>query len=380
MAIEGKYGIVQLKHIGKGEFLKKEFKYISPQKFQELGCTEIFESDLLISRMAEPICRSCILPKLDFPTVTAVDVTIVRPDESIADKKYLNYYLNSPNIQQQVHKYIAGTTRARISRKNLEKIRIPLPPLPVQKKIVAILNRADRTRRLHQEVEGHIDEFLKSVFIEMFGDPVTNPKGWDEPHLEKLLHKRKGALQSGPFGTHLHNSDFITAGEILAVGVDNVFEGRFEIGRDRRISKEKYSELEKFALQPDDVLITIMGTIGRSCVFPEWVGEAICTKHVYRIQVDKSQILPGFLTSSFRYSQKVRHQLGASVTGQIVDGITSTDLRKLNIPLPPLPLQKKFAEIVENVEQLRQQQQQSSQETDDLFNALMQKAFQGELT
>jgi type I restriction enzyme, S subunit len=76
----------------------------------------------------------------------------------------------------------------------------------------------------------------------------------------------------------LHNSDFVDEGKVFVVGIDNVHDSGFKIGKDRRITLEKYRELKKYKLEPRDVLITIMGTVGRTCVFPEWVGEAICTK------------------------------------------------------------------------------------------------------
>jgi type I restriction enzyme S subunit len=165
MDINGEYGVIQLKHIGVGEFLRKDFKFITKDKFRELKCTEVLPGDVLISRMADPIARACISPNLGFPCVTAVDVTILRVDDDVVNSSYIKHLCNSRIIKQQVDRVNRGTTRARITRTELGKLYIPLPPLPEQQRIAAFLDKADRLRRLRRYALELGDSYLQSVFL-----------------------------------------------------------------------------------------------------------------------------------------------------------------------------------------------------------------------
>src|SRR5206468_6784930 len=91
----GPFGVIQLKHVGVGEFLRKDFHFISEETFYELQCTEVLAGDILISRMADPIARACIVPPLPFRSVTAVDISILRVDRRIADVDYITHLCNS---------------------------------------------------------------------------------------------------------------------------------------------------------------------------------------------------------------------------------------------------------------------------------------------
>ena len=232
-------------------------------------------------------------------------------------------------------------------------------------------------RLLRIEANAKADRILHALFINMFGNPPTS---WTVGRLADLLRQKKGALQSGPFGSHLHNHDFVRSGTVLAVGIDNVLDGEFVPGRDRRITREKHEELRKYTLEPGDVLITIMGTVGRTCVFPgEQYRPAICTKHVYRIQVDRS-IDPEYLSAVVRFSERVRAQLGASVTGQIVSGLTSEVLKRLLFVIPPISLQRAFAIRKGAIDAIRQRARRAQKRSEALSSALVQRAFSEQLT
>jgi type I restriction enzyme S subunit len=224
------------------------------------------------------------------------------------------------------------------------------------------------------------DRILPALFYKMFGDPATNPRLWDGVPLRRLLRNNKGALQSGPFGSNLHNSDFVNDGAVLVVGIDNVHDSGFQIGRNRRITWEKYQELRKYKLETNDVLITIMGTVGRACIFPEWIGEAICTKHVYRIQTNQNLLAPEYLCASIRFSPAIRAQLGSSITGQIVDAITSRNLKELIVDVPPIDLQRLFAQSKKVLDDEAVRRKDSKSKLDSLFDVLLHHAFCGELT
>jgi type I restriction enzyme S subunit len=117
--------------------------------------------------------------------------------------------------------------------------------------------------------------------------PDTNnlpplPRGWMWATVEQLASGLPGSIQSGPFGSQLLHSEFVDEG-VLAIGIDNVLDGRFSLGKQHRITAEKFEVLRKFEARPRDVLITVMATVGRVCVLPQNFERAIVTKHCYRI-------------------------------------------------------------------------------------------------
>jgi type I restriction enzyme S subunit len=294
------------------------------------------------------------------------------------DGKFLAYTLQYHT--SSIAMLAGSTTFQEVNKGALKRYRISLPSLSEQRRIVELLDQADALRKKHAEADAKANRVHTALFHKMFGDPAANPKGWAKAPLAKLLQQNNGALQSGPFGTHLHNSDFVEEGTVLAVGIDNVHDSGFQIGRHRRITYEKFQQLKKYKLDPGDILITIMGTIGRTCVFPEWAGEAICTKHVYRIQIDRGRLEPEYLCASIRFSSVVHAQLGASVTGQIVNGITSKDLKELVIDVPPLSLQQLFSQTKALLDCNAPKRAESKQQLIHLFSVLLRRAFSGALT
>jgi type I restriction enzyme S subunit len=136
--INGEIRLIQLADIGDGYFKDKSERRLTLKRAMELNCTFLRKGDILVARMPDPLGRSCIFP-LEGETkyVTAVDVCIIRVSDILADRKFLNYIINSPQSRTEISKLQSGSTRKRISRKNLNTVLFPLPPLPEQRAIVS---------------------------------------------------------------------------------------------------------------------------------------------------------------------------------------------------------------------------------------------------
>ncbi len=298
----------------------------------------------------------------------------IRANKALVEPDYLRFFFK--HQEAVLSSQGQGSTFAAISRGEVESIRLPLPPLPEQRQIVEVLDQADHLRRLCAEAEAKINRLCQVLFRTMFGNPG---RSWGFARLGDLLRKKKGALQSGPFGTHLHNSDFVRSGTVLAVGMDNVLDGEFVLGRNRRITDQKYRDLAKYTLERGDVLITIMGTVGRTCVFPGTTTPSICTKHVYRIQTDE-RIHPEYLSATLRFSTAARSQIGAGITGQTVAGIKSEHLRQLQLHLPPKEVQAEFAAKKGQIDKIRDRGLRVEDQLDALFSLLVSCAFSANST
>ncbi|MBO5567829.1 MAG: restriction endonuclease subunit S, partial [Clostridia bacterium] len=151
----GRVRLIQLADIGTGVFRDKSDRYITEEKAKELNCTMLHKGDILIARLGEPLCKACVFP-YDGLYITAVDVAILRICNSIVNPNYLVFLLNSPWFKEQVKKYESGTTRKRISRKNLEQIEMVFPPLPEQERIVA------RIEELFSQLDAGVETLKKT--------------------------------------------------------------------------------------------------------------------------------------------------------------------------------------------------------------------------
>jgi len=296
----------------------------------------------------------------------------------LLDIKFFRYFLMTDVFANQVRKFITGSAQLNFGPSHLKKMKMPLPPIETQREITKILEKAEGIRKSREQANQMANKFLQAEFLHIFSLERANRENWQFEFLQELALPVKGAIQSGPFGSDLHNSDFVNEG-ILAIGVDNVYANKFVIGRGRHITQKKYQELVKFTARPKDVLVTVMGTVGRSCVFPISVGPAIITKHIYRISLDQEKCIPEFLSSALNWDTEIRKQLGASITGAIVDGLTSKTIKSIKVRIPPIQLQIHFVELLSKYNVLQRNQLVSSHEIGHLFDSLMSKAFNGEL-
>jgi type I restriction enzyme, S subunit len=348
----------------------------APSRARKVICT----GDVLVSTVRPNLNAVAIVPPEFDEQIASTGFCVLRPQSALLDARYLFYWTLTPEFVAYLTARMRGANYPAVTDAVVKKATIPLPPISEQRRLVEILDQTNALRKKRAEADAKAERVLHALFIKIFGDPAANSRGWDWIPLRKLLRNNKGALQSGPFGSNLHNADFVDEGTVFVVGIDNVHDTGFQIGRNRRITWEKYQELKKFKLEHRDVLITIMGTVGRTCVFPEWIGEAICTKHVYRIQTNQNLLNPEYLCASIRFSPAVRAQLGSSITGQIVDAITSKDLKELLVDVPPIDLQRRFADHKKSLDDEAVRRKDSRMKLDYISDALLHRAFSGKLT
>ncbi len=180
--------LIQTGNVGNGFFKLKEDKphFISEDTMSRLGCTEIFEGDCLVSRLPDPVGRACLIPNVGCRMITAVDCTIIRFSDNYLSQFFV-YFSQSLKYLNSINNSTTGTTRKRISRKNLEKIPIPVPPLSEQQRIVSELDLLSSIIEKKKAQLKEYDQLAQSIFYDMFGDPVTNEKGWEKCFKERVF-------------------------------------------------------------------------------------------------------------------------------------------------------------------------------------------------
>ncbi|MDO8940928.1 MAG: restriction endonuclease subunit S [Methylicorpusculum sp.] len=370
----GEVRLIQLADIGTGEFIDKSNRFMTMEKAKLLRCTFLEPGDILIARMPDPIGRACIFPGSNMPCVTVVDVCIVRPLSSDVDSRWLMHTINSKKFNNNILNFVTGTTRQRISRGNLAKLEIPVPSLPEQKRIAAILDKADSLRRKNQQAIQLADQFLRAVFLDMFGDPVTNPKGWDESLLSQLCN---GKMNNGIFKK---NEEYGEGKPVAWVG--ELF-GTHEIIFSEKTNKVTPSakEIDKYGMNYGDILfcrssLKLKG-IGWSNVYLGKDNEALFECHVIRMPPKLDYINPVFLNFQLRLPG-IRRRVFAQAKTVTMTTIDQEGLGKVKVIVPDKELQDKFEKIYRKIKGFVNKFDQQ-READNLFNSLSQKAFTAEL-
>lgn len=287
--------------------------------------------------------------------------------KSDLDALYLWYFIKCNKRQLEAEG--TGSTFKQVSRSHVENWEIPLPPLPEQKRIAAILDKADQLRQKRQQAIDLADEFLRSVFLDMFGDPVTNPKGWEVKPLEKVAQSQLGKMLSKKAKLGVNPKRYLRNANVRWREID--------LGD---LLKMDFTEKEckKFSLKKGDLLVCEGGEVGRCAIWEEELEDCYFQKALHRVRVDIEQIYPEYMQEYFFWMAQ-KGGLTDSVSQVTFSHLTGERLKKLLVPVPPLNLQEKFICIHNNLQQRVKSLKKSESDLCDLFNSLSQKAFAGKL-
>ena len=289
-------------------------------------------------------------------------------DENVFNLDYLKFYLKTTHFKNQLRKLITGAAQLNFGPSHLKKITLPVPPLPDQLHIANLLSKTENLIAQRKESIRLLDEFLKSTFLEMFGDPVRNEKGWKTKPLNQIVDK----LGDGLHGTPVYDDN----GEYFFINGNNLEKGFIRTDeKTKRVSYEEYTKHTK-ELNENTILVSINGTLGRVAFYRGEkiiLGKSACYFNLIKGSID-SLFLFHFLQSEF-FLKYVTNK----ATGSTISNVSLKTMRELPIIIPPPILQTQFAQIVEKTEALKTQYQQSLQELENLYGSLSQKAFRGEL-
>ncbi len=218
-----------------------------------------------------------------------------------------------------------------------------LPPLREQRKIAEILDTIDESIHGTERLIAKLTAARLGILYGQLasGMSASRPPEWKVLQLSELLGKRNPAMRSGPFGSTLLAADLVDVGVPL-LGIDNVQPERFVAEYNRFVAPTKALELFRYRVFPKDLMITVMGTVGRSCIVPEDVGEALSSKHVWTLTLDSSRYLPELACLQINYSPWVLAHFGRDEQGGIMSAIRSETLRSLRLPTPPMAEQERI--------------------------------------
>lgn len=304
---------------------------------------------------------------------------VLRPNASCVETRYLFYIIWSPRFRFIGQKAMYGAAgQKRVPVEFLRKYKIPLPSLREQKRIAAILDKADAIRRKRQQAIQLADEFLRSVFLDMFGRDLSIAEVWPVSSIQTLLADVPNAIRTGPFGSQLKHSEFTTEG-VPVLGIDNIVTNSFRWATKRCLPEERLDEFKRYLVRANDVIVTIMGTTGRVAVAPDDLPTCMSTKHLCVMTLDRKKVDPYFLWATLVFDQRVRHQAKVSSGGAIMEGWNMGIIKSLSFPLPPLKKQLKFRRVLEQQQHTQRTATSAARDSSDLFDSVAQRAFRGDL-
>ncbi|MFD1122688.1 restriction endonuclease subunit S [Methylophilus flavus] len=342
------------------------------QPYSKAGSsTHWFDERYVLYSKLRPYLNKVLLPHQRGLGTT--ELVPLLPDPEKLDRKYLAFYLRSKQFVEWVSLRTAGAKMPRVSMQLFWEHEIPLPPLAEQKKIAAILDGAYSLRQKDQQLVVRYTALSQSLFLEMFGDPVTNPMGWPEARLADLT-----TFENGDRSSNYPSGNDIKDNGVLFLSTKNITESKLDLDIVQFISEEKFRSLSRGKAKKGDLLITLRGSLGNCCIFDCEYSSAFINAQMMIIRT-KNQISNLFLHSLIT-NRQFNSMLQVIGRGAAVQQLTATQLANLYVMTPPFDKQTLFAERIQLIEVQKQQVQRSLEKSESLFDSLLQNAFTGELT
>jgi type I restriction enzyme S subunit len=366
--------ILRLQNIGKGFFIDKDIKFVNEAKAEELKYHSFLSGDIALAKLGIPIGKTCIIPKHFKSGIITADIVRIRPDKNVVDYNFLEYFLNTDLSVNQLTGNISGATRPRVNLSDVRDIEIPLPPLPEQQRIVAILDEAFAAIA---KAKTNAEQNLKNAkeLFESYLQGVFENKGedWEEKTLKEVCAKITD-------GTH-QTPKYFDEG-IIFLSSRNVTSGKIDWENIKYIDEKQHLEMHKrVAPRVGDILLAKNGTTGvaamvdRDLLFDIYVSLA----HIRVLD----EITPDFMLY-FINSPIAKKQFNKRLKGSGVPNLHLEEIREVEISFPKSKKeQNKLVEKLNNfsteTKKLEAIYNQKINDLEELKKSVLQKAFSGEL-
>lgn len=359
--------VVRITNVQKGRIQDDDPKFIDIHRSDEFARFMLADGDILIS-LTGNVGRVGVIKESMLPAALNQRVGAIKIESENVESEYLFHVLNSDNFEQDAIKNSKGIAQLNLSSKWVEKYEIPLPPLAEQKRIAGILDAADALRAKRREALAQLDTLLQSTFLDMFGDPVTNPMEWDV----KAVGGEIEFLTSGSRGW----AKYYAESGATFIRIQNLKSGRLDLSDIAYVDAPESAEAKRTRVYPGDVLLSITADLGRTAVVPENIGNAHINQHLAILRF--KELNPMFVSYQLA-SNGGQAQFARLNREGVKAGLNFNDVKSIQLTKPPLDLQQRFAAIVESVERQKARYQAQLDELDAFFASLQSRAFNGEL-
>jgi type I restriction enzyme S subunit len=371
----GDVRLIQLADIGDGVFRNRSNRFLTRSRANELRCTFLRAGDVLVARMPDPLGRACIFPGVTQPAVTAVDVCIIRPETGGADPHWLMWAINAPQFRNRIADLQSGTTRKRISRKNLATIELPVPPLPEQRRIMAAIE--EQLPRLTAAEETLIAADRKLSALRDIALETAFSGDWSWTTLGEIAELVGGVTKDTK---RQSDPSFVEAPYLRVANVQRGYLDLSEIAT-IRVPEDKAVALE---LQPGDVLFNEGGDrdkLGRGWIWSGEIARCIHQNHVFRARLH-GDFEPRFVSwHGNTFGRRWFEAHGRQTTN--LASLNLTTLKSFPVPAPALDIQRRVvAELEKRMSELQAVSDaigMATRRSAALQRSILDHAFNGEL-
>ena len=360
--------VIRITNVQKGRIIDNYPKFYPFSELKNLESYKINEDDILMS-LTGNVGRVGKFPKELLPAYINQRVCRIKSKSNKLLDDYLYHFLNSNIFENDAIRNSAGAAQLNLSANWLLDYEIPLPDLKSQQKIAEILDIADQLRQYNKQLIAKYDALIQSLFLEMFGDPVRNEKGWEMKKLSIICEKITD-------GTH-QSPKFIKSG-IHFLLVSNIIKNKIDFTTKKFISEEDFNILNsRTPIEIGNILYTSVGSYGNPAII-ETETKFAFQRHIAFLKPKHSKINFRFLFEILK-TDSFKREVDKKVKGAAQKTLNLIELKNFEIPVPPLSLQNQFAERVQMIETQKEQAQEALAKSEDLFQGLLQRAFKGEL-
>ena len=295
---------------------------------------------------------------------------LVRPRTDRVLPEYLAFFMQTELFRTWTRQS-SGANIKNIRKTELEDFQLVLPSLEEQRRVVDLLSRAEGIVRLRREAQKKAAEIIPGLFLDMFGDPATNPKKW-------LVRTLGELLRNGPTnGVYKHKSAYGSGTPILRI--DGFYDGKVQdLASLKRVTLESEVERNRFALTCGDIVINRVNSpvyLGKSAIIPELSELTVYESNMMRFAVDKEQVLPEFVIALLQQPAARHHFLAHAKHAINQSSINQQDVKSLPVIVPSRSMQAIFAAHAQGVEAMSRQQTEALKKTEAAFNALLGWSF-----
>jgi type I restriction enzyme S subunit len=330
--------------------------------------------DIVFARTGATTGKSFLIRECPTDAVFASYLIRVRVSDA-AEPRYLSHFFQTPDYWAQVAKGARGVAQPGVNATTLKALTIPLPPLAEQRRIAGVLDRAEALRAKRRAALARLDALTQAIFLDLFGDPATNPRAWPQEQLGELLAEAEVFVD----GDWVESKDQDPNGEVRLVQLADIGDGIYINKSARFLNRQTAIRLKCTSLKIGDLLIARMpDPLGRACIFPGDPKESVTVVDVCIIRPARTGPDPVWLMCSIN-SRGFRGLIAREATGTTRERISRGNLSRLRIIAPPFALQRDFARRAAAVEKLKTAHRASLAELDALFASLQHRAFRGEL-
>ena len=370
--VDGGFPITRIETTANDKFNRDRMGYAGIADITQYESYVLEDGDLLMSHInsVQYLGRTVLYVKRPNETIIhGMNLLRLKANKDVIDPAYAKYYFNGHLFRSELGKITKkSVNQASFTVKDLKKIKIIIPPMLEQERIVFILDKIKIIIDNYQKQLEKYDALIKARFVEMFGDPITNPMRWEKALLSKVIDVVGGyAFKSGDF-----NEDYGVP--VLRIG--NINSGYFKPVN--MVYWNEDEKLEKYAIYPGDLVVSLTGTVGKNdygnaCIIGDDYNMYYLNQRNAKLSIE-GEINKYYLAQLLKY-EAIKQKLTGISRGVRQANISNADILNLIVPIPPLAKQNQFADFVKQIDKSKFVVQKSLDKAQLLFDSLMQEYF-----